>query len=157
MAKSKDKEESIVDTSGEMGSIIELGMNIADAEQPDLLPAGEYLAEVRNATRRTSASSGNEYVAIQFYIPTEEFPADFDISNAPDGMTLTYNRVTIPTPEDRRAAFRLRKFMETIDAPFEGSTLDLAKWTGLKARVRIKHGTYEGQTREEISGVVKDV
>lgn len=160
MAKApKDTANTTIDAGpdvGDLGSVLDIGMDIAGAEQPDLLPAAEYVAEVRSAEVKVSGA-GNKYIAVAFYIPTEEYPADFDVTNAPDGLTLTWNRVPVPENNDRRAAFRLRKFMETIEAPFEGSRLDLEKWTGLKARVRIKHGSWEGVNREEIASVAKDV
>lgn len=142
----------------ELGSVFEIGVDIAEADAPELLPVGEYLAEVRSAEAKIS-QSGNKYISVAFYVSPEEFPPDYEIINAPDGKTLSWNRVPLPEDgtRDKKAVYRLRKFMESIGAPFEGGTLDLAKWVGLKARIKLVHESYEGETRETVRSVERDV
>lgn len=143
--------------SEDLPSILDLGVDIADAPAPEILPAGDYTAEIRAATPKMSAA-GNHYVAAQFYISPEEFPADYDIAESPDGVILTYNRVPWPQDKnDKRGIYRLRKFMEAVGAPFQGSKVDLDKWVGLKAVITVKHGTYEGDMRPELTKVSKDI
>jgi hypothetical protein len=143
--------------SEELPSILDLGIDIADAPAPEIIPAGDYTAEIRAASPKQSAA-GNHYVAVQFYISPDEYPADFDQAEAPDGTILTFNRVPWPqSKDDKRGIYRLRKFMESIGAPFAGSKVDLDKWVGLKAIVSIKHGTYEGEVRPELTKVSKDI
>lgn len=141
----------------DLPSMIDLGVDIANAEAPELLPIGDYAAEVRAAEPKVS-STGNNYVAVQFYISPEEYPADYDVGEAPDGTILTYNRVPWPiSGNDKRGVYRLRKFMESLGAPFEGSKVSLDKWVGRRAIIKIKHETYEGETRATCAGVTKDV
>jgi hypothetical protein len=142
----------------ELPSMIDLGVDVAEAPAPELLPAGEYVAEVRAAEPRVS-SNGNAYVAVQFYLSPEEYPVDFDVAEAPDGTILTYNRVPWPTngSADKRGVYRLRKFMEAIGAPFEGSRVDLDKWIGCRAVIKVKHETYEGEARAVCAGVSREI
>lgn len=143
--------------SDELPSMIDLGVDLANAEAPALLPIGDYTAEIRAAQPKMS-SSGNPYCSVQFYIGPDEYPADYDVAESPDGTILTYNRVPWPTSgDDKRGVYRLRKFMESIGAPFQGSKVDLDAWVGLKAIVKVKHETYEGETRAIASSVAKDV
>src|SRR3954463_1385121 len=143
--------------SDDLPSMIDLGVDVANAAAPELLPPGDYVAEIRSAEPRVS-SNGNSYVAVQFYISPEEYPADFDVSEAPDGTILTYGRVPWPTTgNDKRGVYKLRRFMESIGAPFEGSKVVLDKWIGLRAIVKVKHDTYEGEARAAAASVSKDV
>jgi hypothetical protein len=135
--------------NSEMPSVIEFSEDIANAEAPVPLPAGDYQAEIRAATQKTSQTSGNPYASVQFFIPPEQYPADFT-EGEPDGMLLTFNRVSLQdTPASRH---RLRKFCEAIGAP-AGKKVDLNEWVGRSATVSVQHDTYEGEQRAAIGKV----
>lgn len=143
-SKQKDK-----NMSEELPSVIEFDEDIAEAEAPVPLPVGDYPAEVRGATHKTGNTSGNPYAAVQFYISSEAYPADYT-EGEPDGMLLTFNRVSLQnTPAGRH---RLRKFIEAIGAP-AGTKIDLNDWVGRTATVTIAHDTYEGEVRAQIQKV----
>lgn len=142
--------------SDDLPSVLDLGIDVAEAPAPEILPVGSYIAEIRSVSPKVS-SSGNRYIAVQFFISPDDFPADYDVAEAPDGAILTFNRVPFPEPSDKRGIYRLRQFMEKIQAPFEGSKVDLDKWIGLKAVLNVAHETYEGETRASIKSVTKDV
>lgn len=137
-------------------SVLDLGIDVAEAEAPELLPVGKYVAEVRQCEPKLSGA-GNKYVAVQFFISPEEYPADYDVAESPDGVILTFNRVPWPDAGDKKGIYRLRKFMEALGAPFKGSVVDLDAWVGLKAIVNVVHETYEGEARTAIKSVTKDV
>ena len=133
----------------DMPSVLEFEEDIGTAEAPPPLPAGDYTAEIRAAVRKTSANTGNEYGSVQFFIPSDQYPADFT-DGPPEGSLLTYNRVSVSdTPAGRH---RLRKFVEAIGAP-TGKTIDMNQWLGRTAIVTVQHSTYEGETRAEIAKV----
>lgn len=135
--------------ANEMPSIIEFDEDISQAEAPVPLPVGDYPAEVRGATRKTSQNSGNEYAAVQFFISSDAYPADYT-EGEPDGAILTFNRVSLQnTPGSRH---RLRKFLEALGAP-AGKKIDLNDWVGRTAIVTVQHDTYEGETRAAIGKV----
>ena len=128
--------------------IIEYGIDISEAEAPDPLPVGEYLAQIRGVSRKTSATSGKDYAAVSFYVSPEEYPADFDPAMAPDGKTLVYRRVSLDT-KSPAAAFNMRRFCEAIGAPMSRQ-VNLNEWINLDARITIEHDEYEGINRENI-------
>jgi hypothetical protein len=130
-------------------SILTFSENIANAEAPAPLPAGEYTAEIRAVDVKVS-QKGNKYAAITFYIPSDQYPADFTDGD-PDGMTLVFNRLVLEdTVKDRH---RIRKFCEAIGAKM-GSQIDVNDWVGLTATVSVKIGEWEGEARSEIDRVL---
>lgn len=134
--------------NNEMPSVVEFDEDIGSAEAPVPLPPGDYQAEVRAAQPKTS-QAGNPYASVQFFIPPDQYPADYT-EGEPDGMILTYNRVSLQnTPAGRH---RLRKFVEAIGAP-AGKQIDLNDWVGRTATVTVQHDTYEGETRAAIAKV----
>jgi len=134
----------------ELGSIIEFEDNIADAEAPLPLPVGNYRATIKGAEQKVS-STGRRYAAVMFYIPTEAYPADYPLEEAPDGITIAFRRVSLEN--NKASRFSLRRFIENIGAPPVARQLDLAQWIGLEANVTVKHETYEGVTRPVIDRV----
>lgn len=143
--------------SDDLPTILDLGVDIANAEAPEVIPTGTYVGEVRSAEVRTSNTTGNKYVAVAFYISPDEYPADYDVAENPDGITLSYMRCPWPEPTEKGKIFRLRKFLEAIGYPFEGSKVDVEKFAGLKAKLNVGHETYEGETRATIKSVTKDI
>ena len=135
----------------EVNSIVTFSEDIASAEAVPPLPKGDYQAEVRGATRKTSATSGNDYAALQMFIPPEQYPADY-VDGDPDGTILGYNRITLrDTPADRH---RIRKACEALGAPMPGKELDLNSWVGCTATVTVDWQEYEGEQRASITRLV---
>ena len=134
---------------GNLPSVIEFDEDISQAEAPVPLPVGDYPAEVRSAVQKSAASTGNPYASVGFFISADAYPADYT-EGEPDGMLLTFNRVSLQnTPAGRH---RLRKFIEAIGAP-AGSKIDLNDWIGRSATVTITHDTYEGEVRANVAKV----
>lgn len=154
-AKSNEASNVATETKGKhmsdngMPSVIEFSEDVANQEAPVPLPTGDYQAEIRAAVQKTSQTSGNPYASVQFFIPPEQYPADYT-EGEPDGVVLTFNRVSLQdTPASRH---RLRKFLEAIGAP-AGKKVDLNEWVGRTATVSVQHDTYEGETRAAIGKV----
>ncbi len=131
----------------EIPSIMEYSEDIAGAEAPPALPVRDYEATIRKAEVRIGQASGNRYVAVHFHIPTEDYPADFDTENAPDGTTIIYRRV--PFEDNAQSRFRMRQFCEAIEAPMSRS-VDVNDWIGLSGKVSVVHERYEGVERATI-------
>jgi hypothetical protein len=139
------------DNDGEPLGMIELEDNLADAEKPPELPAGVYNGEVQDVQRQRS-QKGNDYFAVKFVIPPDELPADLQ-EDFPDGAALYWNRQIVPKKGDRRALFNLRKFVEALGLDANTTNIDPNDWMGCTARVRIRHRTWEGENRAEISAI----
>lgn len=134
-------------------SILEYSNDIADATPPVPLPAGTYRGTIMSAEMKTSANTGNQYIAVGFHINADQYPLDF-VDGDPEGTKLYYNRVTVQDTTAGR--WRIRKFMETIGATMTGGRVDLSAWINLSAMVVIKNGEYNGEPRAEISNIEKD-
>ena len=138
---------SLVDDE-DMDSIIEFSENIADAEAPEPLPEREYVASIESVSREKS-QKGSVYAAVNFHINEEDYPADYDVNNAPGGKKI---RHMLMLTDDAPTRHRLRKFCEAVGAPM-AKRIDISQWVGLQAKITIKHDTYEGVKRERIQKV----
>lgn len=139
------------DEDGETLGLIELEDNLADAEKPPELPAGNYTGEIQSVEVATS-QKGNEYFAIAFKIAPSEIPADMQ-DDFEDGATLYYNRIVKPKKGDRRALYNLRQFIEKIGLDSNTTTIDPNQWMGQEARLKIVHEKYQGESRAQIKSI----
>lgn len=131
--------------------IFEFSEDISQAEAVPPLPPRQYRATIRKVEPKES-NAGNRYAAVSFYITPEDFPADYPVDNAPEGVTLVYRRVTL---EDTKAnRHRIRKFCEAIGAP-ASKRIDLSTWIGLEVTISIKHEDYEGEPRAVVDKVLR--
>lgn len=133
----------------ELSSIIEFDTSIADAEQPQPLPAGVYQATISSVQIKES-KKGNKYAAILFKIPADQYPADYVDGNA-EGTTLSYNRVVLEnTPQNNWA---LKQFLQKIGASMS-NRIDVNEWLGLTVNVEVTNEMYEGALRAGIARIV---
>ena len=137
-------------TDDTLDTIIDFSEDISDAEAPPPLPRNDYEAEVRGVQVAVSKNKGTRYADVTFLIRPEQFPADFDPTYYPDGITMHYRRVTLEdTPQAR---YSVRMFCEAIGAPMS-KRIDINDWIGQSARVTVTHETYEGRERATIQTV----
>lgn len=134
----------------EVSTIVEYGEDIADAVAPDPLPAKEYNAEIRSAEVKTSANTGNRYYAIGIFVSPENYPADYNAENAPDGRTFMYNLLS--AEDTPNARYRLKKFLESVGLPMS-KRIDVNEWIGQSVIVELKHGQWQGEVREEVAKI----
>lgn len=154
MAKA-DKSETTDDygpaADDDQADIMEFSEDIADAEPPVPLPVGPYRASIHDASKKVSASSGKQYIQVDFFIHVDEYPADYPREDAPEGMTVPYRRV--PWEDDKVSRHRIRKFCEAIGAEM-GRRMGYSRWIGQEAIIHLIHDTYDGITRNQIAKVV---
>jgi hypothetical protein len=139
---------NMADNNG-MPSVIEFEDDLSNQEAPVPLPVGDYVGEIRGATQKTGQTSGKPYASVQFFIPADQYPADYT-EGEPDGTVLSYNMVSLADTPNAR--FRLRRFVEAIGAPL-GKKIDLNDWVGRSATLSIQHGTFDGLPKAEIGKV----
>jgi len=136
--------------SEELGSILDYSTDIADAEPPVSLPAGDYPAKIVAAENGTSQSSGKNRVDVTFRVMPEDFPADYeDAESYPDGKDV---HAYISSEDTRPAKFRMKKFCEAIGAPMS-NRIDVNEWIGKNAIITIEVDTFEGIERERFRKV----
>jgi hypothetical protein len=132
------------------GSILAFSDDITNAPPPVPLPVGPYPAEIIGAQRRTSPTTGNEYVQIMMRINAESYPADYTDGD-PDGTALSYNRLQVDDTGVNR--HRWRVFMEKCGGPL-GRSIDLNSLIGLTCTVEIVHQEFDGEQRASIARVL---
>lgn len=129
----------------EANSILDYSADIADAEAPVALPAGDYPAKIVAAENGTSQSSGKSRVDVTFRIAPEDFPADYeDAESFPDGKDV---HAYVSAEDTKAARFRMKKFCEAIGASMS-NRLDINDWIGKSAVITIEPDAFEGIERE---------
>ncbi len=149
MPKGNETADAAADDE-ELPSIIAYSEDIADAEAPVPLPVGDYPAEIRKVEQKESQNTGNKYAAVSFYISPDDYPADYDAENAPDGTVLVYRRVLLE--DNPQSRWRMRKFLNAIGAT-PSRNIDLNDWIGLNAVVGIGRDMWEGEPRAQVERV----
>lgn len=129
----------------DLGSILDYSADLAEAEAPVALPAGDYPVRIVAAELGTSQSSGKARVDVTFRIQPEDFPADYeDAESFPDGKDV---HMYVSAEDTKAARFRMRKFCEAIGSTLS-SRLDINEWIGKSAILTIEPDAYEGIERE---------
>lgn len=123
-------------------SIIEFTRDLNEQDEPDLLPTGDYSAEIVEASFRISNSTGNTYLALKLRISPDSYPPDFTDGD-PDGTDVNYNRIIIQ-PETSQTRWRLKKFLVNIGAK-PGKSLDPSELIGLSCTLHVEQGEFDGE------------
>lgn len=136
----------------EQVTMLSYSQEIKDAEKPKPLPPGQYRGTVRAVEQKLSGK-GKKYIATQFHITPEQYPADFTNDGNPEGTTMTWGRVSgEDTPQGR---YQVKKLFETLGAPLPGREVDLNQLLGREALLTIKHEPYQGELNATIDKMEK--
>lgn len=131
--------------------LLNFSENIADAEAPPQLPAGEYKVICIAAQDKVAVSSGNNMLTLTLQVPRSEFPADFDPGDGVDELTFTMNVVARDIPADR---WRMKKTCQAFGVAASNS-IDPNDFVGREARARVRMGTdLEKNPRAEVGSVL---
>lgn len=139
------------DNDSEPLGIIELDDDLENVEKPKDISAGWYVAEVQDVKKKTSGA-GNEYYAITFVVNQSELPPDV-ADDYPDGLVLYYNRVMVPTRNNRRALWRLKSFVQALGLSAAGTEIDPSEWMGCTAKVKISLRAFNGERQPNVDAV----
>lgn len=123
-------------------SIIEFTRDLDEQGEPELLPTGDYPAEIAEASFKVSNTSGNTYLALRLRIAPDQYPPDFTEGD-PDGVDVSYNRLVV-LPETAQNRWRLKKFLNMIGAK-ASKALDPAELVGLTCSVHVEQSEYDGE------------
>lgn len=135
-------------------SIIELNVNIEDMDEFEPLPAGMYRAQVREVEIKFSEKQPTGYYVIQLMIHPDNYPADYDTANQPDGALITYARTAVPTPENRRSVKPFKALLRALGIPVQGNTFDEQEWIGKELNVLLKVDEYQGTPTNQVESVM---
>jgi hypothetical protein len=142
-----------------MSSVIQLSQDLSQMEEYQPLPAGPYVAEVRDVEIGYSEKLPNGYFKIALLVPVENFPADYDVGNAPQGVPITYARVQVPDPNNRRTVGPFKNWLRAVGGELAGTEVDPQDWIGKEVQVVLSVNMYQGApvNNVEMVGPVADV
>ncbi len=133
-------------------SIVELDMDLDSYADYEALPAGPFPAECILGEKRIS-DNGNEYFYLQFLIHPDDFPADYDRENAPEGARLTWACTSVPTAKNRRAITAAKNLLRALGMPTNVNTINAGEFEGKKCKVIINKGEYNGSPNNQIQSL----
>ncbi len=125
-------------------NIISLNQDIDQMEEFEPLPVGAYNAKVVDVELRTSEKMPNGYIYMQLRVSPEEYPADYDEGNAPEGLLLVYARVAIPSPENRRSVKPFKDLLLALGIDPKGTEIDMESWIDRDVQVLLSRSEYQG-------------
>jgi RNase P/RNase MRP subunit p30 len=135
-------------------SIIELGSKIEEMEEYEPLPEGQYIATIRSVEIKHSEKLPHGYFNIQMLVEPEQYPADYDAANNPEGTPLTYARVQVPTSENRRSVNTFRKFLAVLGMEPKGDKFSTEDWVNKEVQVLLKRTEYQGNPTNNVESVM---
>lgn len=163
----------------EVPSVDEYVVDINDIEDVEPLPKQKYVAEitdvqVRRVENRNDGSVVTK-VSVAYHISTQQFPPNYDIENAPDGMKLytPYSGYNVDCGDgmqpSRRGAAQWKKFLKNhgyegtvrfvrrddLDGHWSVDQQTLDELVGKLVEVLVDHNKYEGEIRTQISSISK--
>lgn len=131
-----------------LGSVYTFTSNLAEAEQPQPLPVGEYRASVRIAELAPSKSSGKPMLVLTYHVSADQYPADYTDGN-PDGETLKVYRSLEETPRNK---YMLKKFCE-MHGVAPSNRIVATEFIGQEVMIRIDHEDYQGMPQARANAV----
>lgn len=139
-------------------SVIDLGANLEDVTAPPPLPPGQYPAVIVSVTPTVSQTSGNIYGKTVFRIDPQDYPVDYSPDNAPNGKSLTYNRMVIDPKvlrTNKRVLYALRQWYEALGLPLAVTSISTSDWVGCRVMLSIsnRENRNSGLMEEEIDRV----
>lgn len=117
--KETDVMSSVLTDSGETAFLFELDDELENAVQPATLPDGEQRGVIKSITVARNNNNGVQW-RIRVEVPPENYPADFPMEHAPEGISLMYfsrelgREVAGDTVPGR---WELRRMMQALQLP----------------------------------------
>jgi hypothetical protein len=104
-----------------------------------LLPEGEELFKVEEATVETGEESGKDYIKVTLAV----VDGDFEGTKAYDNLSL-----------QPQALWKLRGFMEALGLATEDGEMEIdpEDFVGLEVKANVIHEEYKGKTKHRIDG-----
>ncbi len=135
-------------------NVLELEMNLEDFEDFEPLPPAPYPGEIQTAEMRIS-DKGNEYYYVVYKVTPDDFPADYSVDNAPEGLQLLYARLQKPKSNDRRSITSVKHFYRAHGMKLKTSIIDPETWKGKRAKLVLNIAQYQGEDRNNIASIEK--
>jgi len=134
--------------------IIELSTNIEEMQEFEPLPAGPYPAEVRDVEVRYSEKQPNGYFYLVLNIDPNDYPADYDVENAPEGAQIVYARVQVPDAANRRTVKPFKNMLAAFGVKQKGNKFAPDDLIGKHAQVILSVNEYQGNPVNNVEGIL---
>lgn len=134
-------------------SLIELSTSIEDMKEYEPLPDGTYRAELQDVSLKANETTPQGFLTCQYRISPDQYPADYDAGNAPEGVTVTQGYIALPDASNRRTVAPFKRFLEALGAKVEGSQFSIDDLIGNEVQVTITRGEYNGSLVNNIKYV----
>jgi hypothetical protein len=136
----------------EVRTIVHFSEDISEATAPEPLPAGVYNATVSNAEIKTSSAKQTQYLSLTFRINPEDYPADYPIENAPDGVSVNYYGGS--AEDDRQSRFRLKQLYQRLGLPLPGRSIDCNQFLHVSAQIQLKQEIYNDIPKNAVEKLI---
>jgi len=134
-------------------SIIQFAVNLAEMEEFEPLPDGLYLGEVQECEVKFSEKMPQGYVYVQYHISPDQFPVDYDVANAPEGLTVVFARTSVPEASNRRSIAPFRAFLRAHKMPLNAAEFNSEEMIGKQTQLLLKRNEYQGALINNVEGV----
>ena len=137
------------------GFVFEYSESIDEAKAPEPLPEREYVGEVTEVRHGVSNLTGKQNITATIVVPVDQFPADYDPANAPDGARLVFFSKDLDDSVSGR--WNLRMLCTKLKLPM-GNRFRPDDLVGKKVRVDVGHRTGQDEvTYNTIKGLPEAV
>lgn len=133
--------------------LIKLSDNLDDMKEYEPLPGGPYPAEIREIEVKHSEKQPDGYFVISLMIDPNDFPADYEVENAPNGVVVTYARVAVPVATNRKTIRPFKNLIKAMGLDAGGDTFNPEEWIGKGLQVFLSRTEYQGAPVNNVEGV----
>lgn len=133
--------------------LIKLSGDLSEMEEYQPLPAGPYRAEIREVEIKHSEKVPTGYIYMKLLVHPDDFPADYDRENAPEGVSVTYANVKVPDASNRRTIGPFKKLLKAVGMEAQGSEFDPSAWIGQECQVFLTVNEYQGAFTNNVDSV----
>ena len=136
-----------------MTDLIKLSVSLDDMEEYEPLPNGTYPAEIRSVEEKYSEGVPGGYYKMALRIDPDDFPADYDPANAPEGVQVVWASLKRPDPNERRTIRPFKQFIKAVGGDLKAAEFNTDDWVGQHVQVLLTVSEYQGALVNNVQGV----
>jgi len=134
-------------------SIIRFDSDISEMAEYEPLPNGVYRATVIDVEERSNEKTPKGFLTTTLRVSPDDYPADYDANNAPDGVNVVMGYLALPDAENRRTVGPFKKFLMALGIAPKGSQFETSDMIGAETQVHLVRGEFQGALVNNIQGV----
>ena len=134
-------------------SIIKLASNLSEMAEYEPLPDGLYSAELQDVDHKINEKNPEGFFTITYRISPDDFPADYDAGNAPEGLQVTQGFLALPSATNRRTVRPFKSFLTALGVSTDLDTVDPEEWIGKNVQILLTRSSFQGSLINNVDGV----